>query len=72
MKKITTQKKQEVSFSFPTVLKIDFDKLTIKNCELFEILNKLYLYRKKPKKAYLVTVYNIAIAAIDLIAAEEL
>ena len=43
-----------------------------KNCELFEILNKLSLYRKKPKKAYLAPAYYIAIAAVNFIALQEL
>ena len=51
---------------FAKIPEINLDKLTPKNCELFEILNKLSLYRKKPKKAYLAPAYYIAIAAVKI------
>lgn len=57
---------------FAKIPEINLDKLTPKNCELFEILNKLSLYRKKPKKAYLAPAYYIAIAAVNFIALQEL
>lgn len=70
--KLPKESKTQMFLKIAKLVKIDFDNLTVKNCELFEILNKLHLYRKKPKKAYLALAYHIAIATINFIALQEL
>lgn len=63
---------QEILLEFTKLRNLDITKLTTKNCELFEIWNKLDFYSKRADKPFLIPCYSLALELVRFIAIREL